>query len=141
LKPEYVPFQGPNTPEYATPGSAGADIRVIETKKLAPGQTHVFGTGLRCAIPDGYVMLIFSRSGLSIKNKLMLPNGVGVIDSDYRGEIKVALINMSDQDQWVSAGERVAQAVIVPHIQAKFYHADQLDETERGEGGFGSTGI
>ena len=100
----------------------------------------MIGTGLAMEIPEGYVGLIYARSGLATKRGLAPANKVGVIDSDYRGEIKVALYNQSDAPQAVAAGERIAQIVIAPFLHAEYEVKETLSDTERGEGGFGSTG-
>ena len=98
-------------------------------------------TGIAIQLPDaGYVALVCARSGLAVKQGITLSNGVGVIDSDYRGEIQVGLVNLSQTDYTIQPGERIAQLMILPVVQAAFAQAEQLDETNRGEGGFGSTG-
>lgn len=108
--------------------------------EIAPHSTAMIGTGLACAIPEGYFGGIFARSGLAAKEGLRPANCVGVVDSDYRGEIKVALHNDTDQIRFVADGERIAQLVIMPYLAVSFTASDDLDETERGEGGFGHTG-
>lgn len=129
-------------PAHQTSGSAGVDLRSNERiMQLNPGESHLFGTGIRAEIPEGFVLLIFSRSGLSFKRNLILPNGVGVIDSDYRGEIMVGLKNIGKDVQFIKEGERIAQAVLLPYFGIEFKPVDKLSDTERGEGGFGSTGI
>lgn len=129
-------------PVYGSDGAAGADLASAEERDVVveAGKTVMIGTGLAAEIPVGYVGLVFARSGLSVKRGLAPANKVGVIDSDYRGEIKVALYNQSDEPQTVLAGERIAQFVIVPFVNADFVFSDDLGETERGGGGFGSTG-
>ena len=134
-------------PGYATAGSAGADIRANlppeERAKgftLAPMQRAIVPTGLRVAIPDGYEMQIRPRSGLALKHGVTLPNTPGTIDSDYRGPLGVLLVNLGDSPYVVAHGERIAQAVLAPVIQATFRAVDALDMTARGTGGFGSTG-
>ena len=129
-------------PEYATPLSAGADIRarIDEPITVKPHARVMVPTGLKISLPEGYAALLYARSGLATKHGIALSNGVGVIDADYRGEIKVGLINLSDEEFIINDGERIAQLVITPIIQAKFTETDTLDETLRGEGGFGSTG-
>ena len=107
---------------------------------ILPGKTVMLPTGLSMEIPEGYVGLIFARSSLGTKRGLAPANKVGVIDSDYRGEVKVALHNHSDQPQTVEPGERVAQLVIVPFLAAEYEEVQELSDTDRGEGGFGSTG-
>ena len=129
-------------PTYGTEYSAGADLYNMggEAVSVAPGETVLIHTGLSIEIPEGYCGLIFARSGLATKRGLAPANKVGVVDSDYRGEWMVALHNHSDKTATVEGGERVAQMVVVPYLKAEFELADELSETERGEGGFGSTG-
>jgi dUTP pyrophosphatase len=127
-------------PAYATPGSVGADIRVIETAEIYPGETRTFRTGLRVEIPENCGLFIFPRSGMGIKRKIRLANGTGVIDWDYRGEIMLPLHNYGEDLQLVEHGDRVAQGVLFPVIQAEFIMCESLSDTMRGEGGFGHTG-
>lgn len=129
-------------PTYGSPFSAGGDLYSAEESEVViePGKTAMIGTGLAMEIPEGYVGLIYARSGLATKRGLAPANKVGVIDSDYRGEIKVALYNQSDAPQSVAAGERIAQIVIAPFLHAEYEVKETLSDTERGEGGFGSTG-
>ena len=129
-------------PTYATPCSAGADLYSMsgEDITIPPHGTVMVHTGLAVEIPEGYCGLIFARSGLASKRGVAPANKVGVVDSDYRGEWMVALHNHTDAPVTVEGGERVAQMVIVPYIQADFELADELSDTERGAGGFGSTG-
>ena len=129
------------TPTFGTEFSAGADLYSVEEEiVIAPNETAFIGTGIATAIPVGTVGLIYARSGLACKKGLAPANKVGVIDSDYRGEIKVALHNHGKQPQTVLKGERVAQMVIMEVAKANFTVTDELDKTERGSGGFGSTG-
>ena len=133
-----IPF-----PAYATAGAAGMDLRAcLDTSlTLNPGDRVGVPTGFAIALPGPeWVAYIFARSGLGIKNGITLPNCVGVIDSDYRGEIIVALTNLSDTPYTIQPGDRVAQLVISPVVQAQISLVDELDETGRGAGGFGSTG-
>ena len=133
-----IPF-----PAYATPGSAGMDLRAcIDAPVTIPaGERAMIPTGLAIALPGAeWVALVYARSGLAIKHGLAPANCVGVIDSDYRGEIVVGLLNSSKEDYTIEPGERVAQLVIMPVTQARITVADTLDDTGRGEGGFGSTG-
>ena len=133
--------EGAVPPAYATEYAAGADLyNLLEEVTLLPGETKLIHTGIALEIPEGYVGLIFARSGLATKRGLAPANKVGVIDSDYRGEIMVALHNHSSALQTVEAGERVAQISIVPYLKADFSEVDSLSESERGTGGFGSTG-
>ena len=127
---------------YGTEYSAGADIYSLpgSSIEIKPGETTLIHTGIAMEIPEGYVGLIFARSGLATKRGLAPANKVGVIDADYRGEIMVALHNHSDKVATVEGGERVAQISIVPFLKADFVISDELSDTVRGEGGFGSTG-
>ena len=129
-------------PTYGTEFSAGADLYALldEPVVIEPHKTVLIHTGLAMEIPVGYVGLIYARSGLASKKGLAPANKVGVIDSDYRGEFMVALHNHSDEERTVEDGERVAQLVIAPYVTADFVVCDELDDTERGAGGFGSTG-
>ncbi len=129
-------------PTYGSKGAAGADLYALtdEDITIKPGQTVMIHTGVALEIPVGYVGLVFARSGLASKRGLAPANKVGVIDSDYRGEIMVALHNHSDMSQTLTSGERVAQIAVMPCPQAMFEIVDALDDTDRGEGGFGSTG-
>lgn len=129
-------------PTYGTEYSAGADLYAATEGELviAPHTTVLVGTGIAMEIPEGYCGLVFARSGLSVKRGLAPANKVGVIDADYRGEIKVALHNHTDNEASISAGERIAQISIVPFLKAEFEESAELSDTVRGEGGFGSTG-
>lgn len=128
-------------PTYAQPTDAGADIYSAENITINPGKTHLVSTGLSVAIPVGYMIQIYPRSGLSVKTGLRLANSVGIIDSDYRGEIKVAFTNISDEDVSISIGDRIAQMIVAPAPMISWRVVDELNETSRGEGGFGSTGV
>lgn len=129
-------------PEFKTNGSAGMDLTAaIEAPmELKVGARILVPTGMAMQIPMGYGGFIFPRSGLAHKKGISMSNGVGVIDGDYTGEIKVALCNISDADYVINPGDRIAQMVIMPVAAIEFIEADELDETERGDGGFGSTG-
>ena len=129
-------------PTYGTEFSAGADLYALEDSSvtIGPNETKFIHTGICLAIPAGYVGLIYARSGLACKKDLAPANKVGVIDSDYRGEIIVALHNHGGEERIIESGERIAQLVITPYITAEFELAQELDETARGLGGFGSTG-
>ena len=129
-------------PTYGTEYSAGADLYALIDEKIdiIPGQTTLVHTGLSVEIPEGYCGLIFARSGLASKRGLAPANKVGVIDADYRGEVMVALHNHSTEIQSIDSGERIAQLAIVPFLKAEFELSDELSDTLRGEGGFGSTG-
>ena len=128
-------------PTYGSPYSAGADLySAMDDVTIAPHSTVLIKTGLALELPIGFAGLIYARSGLATKRGLAPANKVGVIDCDYRGEVMVALHNQSEVEQTVSKGERIAQLVITPYVVADFEEADELSETVRGEGGFGSTG-
>ena len=129
-------------PSYGTEYSAGADLYALTDTdiEIAPNTTTLISTGIAIEIPEGYCGLIFARSGLATKRGLAPANKVGVIDADYRGEVKVALHNHTDSVATVGAYERVAQLAIVPFLKAEFDVVDELSDTTRGAGGFGSTG-
>lgn len=129
-------------PTYGSEFSAGADLYSCECEDviISSGETRLIHTGIALEIPQGYVGLIYARSGLATKRGLAPANKVGVIDSDYRGEIMVALYNQSNIEQTVANGERIAQIVFTPYVVANFEVCEELDSTVRGEGGFGSTG-
>ncbi len=128
-------------PTYGTEYSAGADLYNLDAPvEIAPHTTALIHTGIAMEIPEGYCGLVFARSGLATKRGLAPANKVGVIDADYRGEIMVALHNHSDKPATVEGGERVAQLAIVPFLKAEFSETEELSDTVRGAGGFGSTG-
>ena len=134
-------------PRYETPGAAGADIRAnfpeterVEGMVLRPMERAICPTGLRVAIPEGYEAQIRPRSGLALKHGITLPNTPGTIDSDYRGPLGVALVNLGTAPYTIRHGDRIAQMVVAPVVQARFDLTESLDETARGAGGFGSTG-
>ena len=130
-------------PAYATPQSAGMDLRanIEEPVVLHPMERKLIGTGLHIALPEGYEAQIRPRSGLALKHGITVLNSPGTVDADYRGEVMVLLINLSDKDFVVNGGERIAQMVIAKHEQGDFIEVEVLDETERGEGGYGHTGV
>ena len=130
-------------PQYETAGSAGADIRaaVDAPLRLEPGQRALVPAGFAMALPAGYEAQVRPRSGLAVKNGITVLNAPGTIDSDYRGEVRVPLINLGDEAFTVERGMRIAQLVIAPVVQAGFGEVADLSETERGAGGFGSTGV
>lgn len=159
---------GAMVPEYATPGAAGFDLVAVEDVIIAPGETKKIPLGLAFEIPDGYVLLIVPRSGVSLRTKLRQPNSVGVIDPDFRGEVAMMFDNTRPLDELhetrfietiggdmiridgdlypegtyiIRKSDRIAQGVIAPVIRATFDVVDELSETERGEGGFGSSGV
>ena len=130
-------------PKYETEGSSGLDLAANIDKqiKISPGKTQIIPTGLAVAIPKNFEIQIRPRSGLAAKNQISVLNTPGTIDADYRGELKVILINLSDKVFVVEKGLRIAQMVLSPVIKAKLKEVTELDNTERGSGGFGSTGI
>ena len=130
-------------PEYATIQSAGMDLRanISEPVTLKPMERRLIPTGLHIALPQGFEAQIRPRSGLALKKGITVLNSPGTIDADYRGEIGVLLINLSQEDFVVNDGERIAQMVIAKHEKADFIEVSSLDETERGEGGYGHTGV
>lgn len=129
-------------PEYATPLSAGLDLRanITEDITLKPMQRRIIPTGLYIALPAGYEAQVRPRSGLALKHGITVLNSPGTVDADYRGEICVLLINLSDEDFTIADGDRIAQMVIARHEQAEWEETTELDATERGEGGYGHTG-
>lgn len=133
-------FAGLELPAYATDGAAGMDVLAAEDVVLAPGERHAVATGLAVAIPPGYEIQVRPRSGLALKYGISVPNTPGTIDSDYRGEVKVILINHGSEPFDVRRGDRIAQLVLAPVTRATWLKVDELNETVRGEGGFGSTG-
>lgn len=134
--------QGAQKPNYGTEYAAGADLYACmeEPLTIKAGETQFVHTGIAMEIPEGLVGLVYARSGLACKKGLAPANKVGVIDSDYRGEIMVALYNHSKEDITIESGERVAQMVIAPYFYAEYQEVDELEDTVRGAGGFGSTG-
>lgn len=129
-------------PRYATPLSAGMDVRanIDEAVVLRPLERAMIPTGLSIELPEGYEMQIRPRSGLAAKHGITVLNSPGTIDADYRGEIRVILVNLSNEEFRIEAGERIAQMVVARHEQVEWELTDELAESERGEGGFGSTG-
>jgi dUTP diphosphatase len=129
-------------PTFGSPGAAGADLYACLTSPVtvAPEETAFIPTGLAMELPEGYVGLVYARSGLACKRGLAPANKVGVIDSDYRGEFIVALHNHGTESQTVASGERIAQLVVTPILMPEYVETDSLSATQRGEGGFGSTG-
>ena len=132
----------PPMPKYATEGSAAFDLTAFirEPVTVAPGGLCKIPTGIALEVPEGYAAFVFARSGLGIRHGICLSNGVGVIDSDYRGEIAVGLCNVSGETYQILPGDRIAQVALLPVWQAQFIPADTLSETKRNTGGFGSTG-
>ena len=127
-------------PEYATEHAAGMDLKAFEACTLSPGERKAVATGLRIAIPAGYEGQVRPRSGLALNQGLSIPNAPGTIDADYRGEVKVILINLGSESITIGVGDRIAQLVICPVSRAEWIRAEELPESGRGIGGFGSTG-
>ena len=132
--------EGLPVPSYATSGAAGMDVVAAEDVTLQSGQRFAVPTGFALAIPDGYEIQVRPRSGLAFKHGITVPNTPGTIDSDYRGELLILLINHGVREFEIKRGDRIAQLVLAPVLQAVWDEVDELDETERGAGGFGSTG-
>jgi len=132
--------EGLPLPAYATEGAAGMDVVAAEDLDLAPGAPHAVSTGLSIAIPAGYEIQVRPRSGLALKHGVTVPNTPGTIDSDYRGELKVIMINLGPTSFSIRRGDRVAQLVLAPVTRGTWLEVEELDATARGEGGFGSTG-
>jgi len=130
-------------PKYETNGSSGMDLsaNIDKQVKIEPGKTSIIPTGISLAIPENFEIQIRPRSGLAAKNQISVLNTPGTIDADYRGELKVILINLSNKTFVVEGGARIAQMVLCPIVKAKFKEVDNLDDTSRGTGGFGSTGL
>ncbi|AHF09634.1 MULTISPECIES: dUTP diphosphatase [Dehalobacter] len=136
--------QKPEIPLYATAGAAGADLYACLDQKMVvrPGERVRVPTGIAIELPGPQIAaFVFARSGLADKKGLTLSNGVGVIDSDFRGEIKVLMINLGQEDVTISNGDRIAQIAFIPVCRTAFYEVEDLGDTARGEGGFGSTGV
>ncbi|MHB8996678.1 MAG: dUTP diphosphatase [Armatimonadota bacterium] len=135
--------EGLELPRYETDASAGMDLRaaIDDEMVLQPGQRGLVTTGLRLAIPAGYEAQVRPRSGLAIKSGVTVVNAPGTIDADYRGTVQVGLINLSQQSFTIRRGDRIAQLIIAPVSRAQWEIVEELDETERGEGGFGHTGM
>jgi dUTP pyrophosphatase len=127
-------------PSYATPGSAGMDLRSADNLTLKPGARALVATGIAIALPDHYEAQVRPRSGLAVKHGITVLNSPGTIDADYRGEIKVPLINLGSEDFTINRGDRIAQMVVAPVTTAELVEVETLDETVRSTGGFGSSG-
>lgn len=132
---------GLQLPSYETAGAAGMDICAAEDASIAPGRRAMIATGFAFAIAPGYEVQVRPRSGLAAKKGVTVLNTPGTIDSDYRGEVKVILVNFGDEDFAIVRGDRIAQIVVAPVTQAEMTEVEELDETARGAGGFGSTGV
>lgn len=136
-----VLLRGAEAPQYAHPGDAGADLLSTDDVTLAPGERAIVGTGVSIALPDGYAALVVPRSGLAARHGITLVNTPGTIDAGYRGEIRVILLNTDAAEPYtIAAGDRIAQLIVVPVTRARFVTVERLPGTERGDGGFGSTG-
>lgn len=136
-----VPIIAAQVPAYAHPGDAGADLVSTEALRLEPGQRALVGTGVRIALPDGYVAFVVPRSGLAARHGITIVNSPGTVDAGYRGEIKVSLLNTDASQAYdVAVGDRIAQVIIMPVPRVRFVAVDELPDSARGEGGFGSTG-
>ena len=142
MKVKIINKSGHALPEYASPGSAGVDLRanLAETVTIAPAARALIPTGLQIELPEGFEAQIRSRSGLALKHGVCVLNSPGTIDSDYRGEIKVILINHSDEPYTVNNGDRIAQMVVAKYEKIDFQPVEALSVTERDNGGFGSSG-
>lgn len=143
MKVKVINRSGMELPSYATPLSAGMDLRAAmeQSITLAPLERALVPTGLFVELPEGYEMQIRPRSGLAAKHGITVLNSPGTIDADYRGEIKVILVNLSNTPFEIVPGERIAQAVVAQHAQVEWVETEQLESTDRGSGGFGSTGV
>ncbi len=143
IKVKIINRSGNELPAYETPNSAGMDVRAYldEPMVLAPMQRALVPTGLRVQLPVGHEMQIRPRSGLALKHGISIVNTPGTVDADYRGEIGVILINLSDTPFTINPGDRICQMVIAPYTRVTWEETDRLDETERGDGGFGHTGV
>lgn len=131
----------PDVPAYAHPGDAGADLVSAEALTLRPGQRALVGTGVRIALPEGFVAFVVPRSGLATKHGITIVNSPGTVDAGYRGEIKVTLLNTdADQPYEIAVGDRIAQLIVMPVSRAQFIPVTELPDSVRGDGGFGSTG-
>lgn len=127
-------------PEYKSKGASGFDLVSIRSLWLHPKKTVIVPTGLFLELPEGYELQVRARSGFTVKNDIIVKNGIGTIDSDYRGEIGVILYNIGKRSVYIEKGERIAQGVIVPIVRAIFEHVKEVKSTERGRNGYGSTG-
>ncbi|MGA1828756.1 dUTP diphosphatase [Microbacterium sp.] len=131
----------PDVPAYAHPGDAGADLVSAEALRLEPGERALVRTGVRIALPDGYVAFVVPRSGLATKHGITIVNSPGTVDAGYRGELKVTLLNTDAREPYeIGIGDRIAQLIVMPVSRANFIPVEQLPDSARGDGGFGSTG-
>jgi len=130
------------TPEYAHPGDAGADLHSAEALTIGPGERATVGTGVAIALPDGYAAFVVPRSGLAARRGITIVNSPGTVDAGYRGELRVTLLNTDPREPFeIAVGDRIAQLVVMPVTRAEFVRVERLPGSHRGEGGFGSTGI
>lgn len=136
-----IAYRGPNKPVYQTDGSAGCDLQSLEDVVLLPGKRVLISTGLFLEIPHGFMGMICPRSGLALNHGVTVLNAPGIIDSDYRNEVKVVLINLGDEEYFVKKGDRIAQIIFSPAPQCHLHYSKDMTETLRGLRGFGSTGI
>ncbi|MEE0775980.1 MAG: dUTP diphosphatase [Bacillota bacterium] len=134
-------YKGLPLPAYQTPGAAGFDFYAAEDIGIPAGKHAMIATGLKFAVPDGYELQVRPRSGLAAKHGVTVLNSPGTIDSDYRGEVKILLINLGQKDFQVERGMRIAQGIIAPYVKGDFAVTASLETTDRGEGGFGHTGL
>ncbi|WP_092501519.1 dUTP diphosphatase [Agrococcus jejuensis] len=128
-------------PAYAHPGDAGADLHAAEARTLQPGERAMVGTGVRIALPDGHVAFVVPRSGLAARQGITIVNAPGTVDAGYRGEIKVILLNTGSEPHAIAVGDRIAQVIVQRIERARFVQVDELPGSDRGEGGFGSSGF
>lgn len=136
-----VLFSGAAAPRYSHPGDAGADLASAEALTLQPGERALVGTGVSVALPDGWFGAVVPRSGLAAKHGITIVNAPGTVDAGYRGEIKVILLNTGDAPFDIAVGDRIAQFIVQPFARARFVDVERLPGSDRGEGGFGSTGV
>lgn len=136
-----VLFRGEAVPAYAHPGDAGADLVSTDEVVLGPGERATVGTGVAIALPDGYAAFVVPRSGLAAKHGITIVNSPGTVDAGYRGEIRVTLLNTDGRESYtIRAGDRIAQLIVMPVSRVRFIPVERLPGSDRGEGGFGSTG-
>lgn len=137
----WVQFKGPYKPKYQTSDSAGVDLQSTEDILLKPGDRILVPTGLFLELPTGFMAQVCPRSGLAIKHGVTVLNAPGIIDADYRGEVKVILINLGQEEYSIKKNDRIAQLIFLPCFQGRLIEIEELSKTERGEAGFGSTGV
>ena len=137
----WVHFKGPYKPKYQTPDSAGVDLQSTEDLLLKPGERILVPTGLFLELPTGFMAQVCPRSGLAIKHGVTVLNAPGIIDADYRGEVKVILVNLGQDEYSIKKDDRIAQLIFLPCFQGRLIEIEELSKTKRGEAGFGSTGV